>query len=110
MNFSFRVFFIEVVFYMKAKFESTYRNLNPSTGAYIIYLSGCGEKNKKFFLSKILYLVRILTKISIYRVLIFITQVFEKILRKPLQYKDLCGIIIRHDCGKWGKYARNTIC
>lgn len=67
-----------------------------------------GEIKNFYFIS--LYLVCNLTKISIYRVLIFITQVFEKILRKPLQYKDLCGIIIRHDCGKWGKYARNTIC
>lgn len=66
-----------------------------------------GKIKNFYFIS--LYLVCNLTKISIYRVLIFITQVFEKILRKPLQYKDLCGIIIRHDCGKWGKYALNTI-
>ena len=71
--------------------------------------SVAAKKTKKFFLSKTLYLVRILTKISIYRGSIFITKVFEKILRKPLQYKALCGIIIRHDCGKWGKYALNTI-
>ena len=95
--------------YINQNFGQHIKVCNPSTGAYIECFFGCGEKNKNFFLSKTLYLVRILTKISIYRGSIFITKVFEKILRKPLQYKALCGIIIRHDCGKWGKYALNTI-
>lgn len=101
---------VTIIIIYKSKFESTYQSLQSVNRSLHRVLFRLRRKNKKFFLSKTLYLVRILTKMSIYRGSIFITKVFEKILRKPLQYKDLCGIIIRHDCGKWGKYARNTIC
>ena len=100
---------VTIIIIYKAKFRSTYQSLQSVNRSLHRVLFRLRRKNKKFFLSKTLYLVRILTKISIYRGSIFITKVFEKILRKPLQYKALCGIIIRHDCGKWGKYALNTI-